>query len=232
MVQERLSSLRGMLWDLDNTLYQFNQPLEKEFNRAIAHAVLEWGVDLSLGEAMEIAENSWLTHRYSALEFMLRYNIPQADLHYLTDKHLRHELVEKSDHTRDLFSKSAQKHALITHSARPWALRILKQLDLDPWFPEPQVFAYEDYAFESKAKSRKSFEMALGSINHNPGDTMMVEDTLENLKIPHEMGIMTVYLHHGRTVDDLPDFVDHHAANVHELLGSVFMPPKILQPNA
>ena len=221
-MSERFSSLRGMLWDLDNTLYRFNQPLEKEFNRAIAHAALEWGVDLTLEEAMELAEKSWMTHRYSAFEFMLRYNIPQADLHHLTDKHLRHDLIEKSEQTRSLFSRGSQKHALITPSARPWALKILKQLELDPWFPDPQVFAYEDYAFESKAESRKSFEMALESINHNPCDVMMVEDTLENLRVPHEMGILTVYLHHGRPVGELPSFVDYHAGNVEELLGEIY----------
>lgn len=221
-MSERFSSLKGMIWDLDNTLYRFNAPLEKEFNRAIAHAALEWGVDLTPEEAIAIAEESWITHRYSAFEFMLRYNIPQADLHHLTDKHLDDQYIQKCDLTCNLFSRGSEKHALITHSARPWALKILKRLELDPWFPDPQVFAYEDYAFESKAKSRKPFEVALESINHNACDTVMVEDTLENLKIPHEMGIMTVYLHHGRPVDELPSFVDYHTDNVRDLLDTVY----------
>lgn len=219
---ERFSTLQGMIWDLDNTLYRFDAALEKEFNRAVAHAVLELGVDLTLQEAMDIAEQSWITHRYSAFEFMVRYNIPQADMHHMIDKHLNDTLIQKCEQTRDLFARGNNKHALITHSARPWAFKILKRLELDPWFPEPQVFGYENYNYESKAKSRKPFEMALSAINQNPKDAMMVEDTLENLKIPHEMGIMTVYLHHGRSVDDLPSYVDYHTNNVRDLLDAVY----------
>jgi putative hydrolase of the HAD superfamily len=222
-LDERFALLNGALWDLDNTLYRLDGALEKTFNMAIARAALEWGVDMTLEDAIALAEQSYQRHRYSGLEFMMRFNIPNADMHHLTDKHLDHTVVVKCDETRDLFARAGHAaHALITHSARPWALNVLRRLELTPYFPDKQVFAFENYDFQSKAHSRKPFEMALSSINRNPGDVMMVEDTIENLRIPHEMGMVTVYLHHGRPVEDLPDFVTHHTANARDLLQTVY----------
>ncbi len=223
-------ALTGALWDLDNTLYRLDVAMEKAFNLAIARAVIEWGVDMAMPDAVALAEESYARHRYSGLEFMLRFNIPNRDLHTLTDKHLDYTVVKKCDETRDLFAHAATAaHALITHSARPWALNVLERLELKPYFPDHQVFAFENYDFQSKAESRKPFEMALSSINRNPSDVMMVEDTLENLRIPHEMGMVTVYLHHGRPVHDLPDFVTHCTANARDLLNTAYGQNNLLQ---
>ncbi|MGZ9108912.1 MAG: HAD family hydrolase [Micavibrio sp.] len=222
---DRFSSLQGVLWDLDNTLYRLDAALEQQFNLAVAKAALHWGVPLTLPEAMAMAEASFVQHRYSGYEFMVRYQISHDDMHYMTDMFLDDGIVQKCEITRDLFSRTRLNHALITHSARRWALSVIKRLELDPWFPENQIFGYENYNFESKAKSRKPFEMALSALNRNPGDVMMVEDTLENLRVPKEMGMMTVYLHHGRATDKLPPYVDYHTANVIDLLNAVYTVP-------
>ncbi len=223
-MNDRFLSLQGALWDLDNTLYRLDAALEKQFNLAVAKAAVHWGVPLTLPQAVELAEESYLKHRYSGYEFMARYKISHDDMHYMTDMFLDEGIVQKNIETRDLFSRSHINHALITHSARRWALSIIKRLELDPWFPEAQIFGYENYNFESKAKSRKPFELALSAINRNPKDVMMVEDTLENLRIPKEMGMTTVYLHHGRPTDEVPAYVDFHAANVVDLLNTVYPP--------
>ncbi len=218
-MKQEWSSIQGILWDLDNTLYRLDKAVEDAFNLAIAKAAIGHGVDLSLDEALALSRESFRIHRYSGYEFINRYNIAQRDMHFMTDSHLDRGLVKKCEQTCDLFSHHSFDHALITHSARPWATDIIDRLGLRPWFPDHRVFAYENYDFESKAKSRRPFEMALSSINQNPEDTVMVEDTLENLKIPHEMGMKTVFLHHGRIPDGvLPDFVDHHCANAREFL--------------
>lgn len=219
VMKKEWNSIYGILWDLDNTLYRLDKAIEEGFHLAIAKAAIEHGADLSLDEAMNISRESFIKHRYSGHEFMLRYSISQHDIHFMTDKHLDRGLVQKCEETCDLFSRGALDHALITHSARPWATEIIARLGLKPWFPDHRVFAFENYDFESKAKSYRPFEMALSSINRDPEETMMVEDTLENLKIPHKMGMTTVYLHHGRAMDGgFPDFVDYHCANARELL--------------
>lgn len=211
----------GILWDLDNTLYRLDDAIERAVNLAVAKAAIALGADIPVEEAMKKAHESWLTHRHSANYFMERYGLTLAAIHHETDRMLAGTLVQKCHETRDLFSQVNLAHALITHAARPWALRTLDHLELKPYFPDAQIFAYEDFDFESKARSRRSFEKALTAINHSAANVLMVEDTVENLRVPHEMGMTTIILHHGQKKDEYPSYVDFTFTNAPELLGAL-----------
>lgn len=213
--------ITGALWDLDNTLYRLDHLMERAFNHAVARAALDLGVELDLDRAVELAHQSYRQHGFSGHDFVQVHGLNRLDLHHKFHEFIDESVIEKNHQTRDLFASSIRDHALITHGSRVWAMRVLGHLELQPWFPEPRVFAYENYDFESKAKSRRPFELALSSINKNPSDVVMVEDTLENLRIPREMGMTTVYLHHGRAHDDLPDFVDHAAQTAQDVLAAI-----------
>lgn len=49
----------------------------------------------------------------------------------------------------------------------------------------------------------------------------MVEDIAHNLNIPYDMGIFTVFVHHGRKPDNVPDYVDAQYSNAIELLEDI-----------
>ncbi|MBI2234651.1 MAG: haloacid dehalogenase [Micavibrio aeruginosavorus] len=217
-----LGGIQGILWDLDNTLYAANQRIYDSFNLAVARAALECGLDMPLDQAQRMAWESYERHRYSGLIFVEEYNIPFADLHKAIDPFLDHTMVERCGITESLFAQTACDHVLITHSGRPWTLNVLSRIGLRPWFPDDRIFAFENYDFESKARSRRPFDMALGVINRNPQDVLMVEDTVENLRVPHEMGMTTVFLHHGSKPRDLPDYVDHQCDNARVLLETIY----------
>lgn len=208
----------GILWDLDNTLYRLDDTIEQAVNLAVAKAAINLGADVPVEEAMSLAHQSWLEHRHSAHYFIEHYGFTLADIHHETDRMLAGTLVQKCHETRELFGSLSLSHALITHAARPWALRTLEHLELRPWFPDQQIFAYEDFEFESKAQSRRSFTTALAAINMTAKDSMMVEDTIDNLRVPHEMGMTTILLHHGQKKEQYPDFVDYTFTNARELL--------------
>lgn len=212
---------QGILWDLDNTLYRLNEALDRSYNNAVAYAVIEWGLDIDYDAAFKIAEDGWREKRFSARYFIDHHKIPIRDLHFLVDKHLNHKLIEKCEETCRLFAGNPASHALITHAARRWGITVLDHLGLTPWFPDHAVFGYETYDFASKAESRKSFEMALTAINKNPSDCLMVEDTMENLRVAHDMGMTTVLVHHGKVPDSTPDFVHHQFQNARELLAAI-----------
>lgn len=213
-----LHTIRGILWDLDSTLYAPAEDVNHSFNCAVAQAAIECGVNISFEDAVRMAAESFDRHRHSAHVFIHEYNIPFVDMHHLTDRYLDHSLVRHCDLTERLFRTTQFDHALITHAARPWALNVLERIGLRPWFPDHRVFAYENYAFESKARSRKPFEMALESINKNPRDSVMVEDTVDNLRIAHEMGMTTIFVHHDAVLPELPDFVDMQCKNAPDVL--------------
>lgn len=217
-----LIGIEGILWDLDNTLYAANQEIYDSFNMAVARAALECGLDMPLDQAQRMAWESYERHRYSGLVFVEEYKIPFPQLHKSIDRFLDHTIVAPCGATESLFARTSCDHALITHSGRPWALGVLSRIGLKPWFPDERIFAFENYDFESKARSRRPFEMALGVLNRNPQDVIMVEDTVENLRVPHEMGMRTVFLHHGSKPVELPDYVDHHCDNARTLLEKIY----------
>ncbi|WP_435640780.1 HAD family hydrolase [Micavibrio aeruginosavorus] len=218
--------ISGVLWDLDNTLYRLDAMIEHAFNHAVARAALSLGVALPLDEAVTMAHQSYVDHGFSGYRFLQDYGLNRLDLHHRFHDYIDETVIAKNNETRDLFASVKADHALITHGSRVWALKVLEHLELQPFFPDPRVFAYENYDFESKAKSRKPFEMALSSINKNPETVVMVEDTLDNLRIPHEMGMTTIFLHHGREPAALPDFVDHTMQTAQDVLINVLKSPK------
>lgn len=216
----------GILWDLDNTLYQATQAVHDSFNTATARAALSLGVNMSFEDAVKCSYESFQKHRYSGADFIRDYNIPFHEMHHTIDRFVDTTLVTYCRETCDLFQHhDGLDHALITHASRTWALQILKNIGIDRWFPEDRVFGYETYDFESKARSRRPFEMALAAVNLNPEDCVMVEDTIENLKVPYEMGITTVFLHHGELPRAMPDYVDYSFENALVLLRT--LQPKV-----
>lgn len=213
-----LSAPRGILWDLDNTLYRMDDPIIDRFGYAVASAALECGAPLTFDAAMALGHESFIRHRSSLVEFRLRYNIPERVMHHAVDRYLDHNVLTRCDETCALFAQGGFDHALITHAARPWALGAIDRLGLARHFPPARIFAYEDYDFNSKAHSRVPFETALRAIDCAAPDAMMVEDSIINLAVPRDMGLMTVFLHHGEPLATLPDYVDAQFSNARELL--------------
>lgn len=216
---KRLTAIEGIIWDLDNTLYRLDEVLQEAFNLSVARAAIDAGVPLRLGEAAKLARKSFLENGYSGQVFIDDYGISQRNLHFEFHGFLDETVIEKSQDTRALFVTLALRHVLVTHSARPWAQKVLAHLNLQDWFPEKQILALEDYNFIYKHISGEAFDKAMSIMALASEKVLIVEDTLKNLRIPHEMGLMTCYIHHGAVPDVKPEFVDIMANSALELLG-------------
>ncbi len=206
-LQSRLAEVRGAVWDLDNTLYRLNELTEDAFNIAFARAAIESGVALSLHDAIEASRRSWKEHGYSGHVFVHQYGLNTRDLHYKYHGFMDEKIISASEEVRSFFENLPLRHVLITHSHRSWAERVLAHLGLDRWFAEGHVLGLEDYDFRHKHACATPFEYALDRLGLPAAQTVMVEDTLPNLKIPYELGMMTAYIHHGRRLPATPDFV-------------------------
>lgn len=215
---ERLRNLRGMLWDLDNTLYRLDEMLEGIFNVATARAALDAGVPLTLEEAAALARTSYEKTGLSGTYFIEHYNLDRQTLHFAVHKHLDEKVINASRELQEMLDAAPLTHALLTHGERGWALRVLQHIGLRHHFPDPQVFALEDMAFEKKNSSRQPFLLGLAALKLPPQSVVMMEDLADNLRIPHEMGMGTVWLHHGRIPDTLPRHVDFCCANSVEFM--------------
>lgn len=213
--------IRGIIWDLDNTLYRLDDAIIHAFNLSIARMVREAGVDVPMDEAVDMAVRSFEETGYSGTVFIRDFDIDQEHLHYNFHKGIDATVIAKSLETKKMFADVNLSNVLLTHGAHDWARRVLSHLELLEFFPDDQILALEHYDFERKYESRKGFMMALEKLRTLPQNTIMVEDTLSNLRIPSEMGIKTVYLHHGKEPEDLPDYVDYCCDNSLTLLQNI-----------
>jgi len=212
----------GIVWDLDNTLYTVTPALEAVYNRAFANAIIDHGIDITHEEAYRLADEGWKKYKSSMALFVEKYNLQWQDLHFKILPHLDHSKIESCTQTQDLFAQCDAAHSLITHSTRHWAHAVLNHIGLKKWFADECVFGFECYDFHNKAKSTKPFETALSALDQNAKDCLMVEDTLINLAIPKDMGMTTIYLHQGRTPEEIPDYVDLCFKDVREMMETLY----------
>jgi putative hydrolase of the HAD superfamily len=210
--------IKGIIWDLDNTLYRFNDAFIHACNIASGRAALKGGIDLSEEEAIALSQKSFDETGRSGTYFIEHHGLCQEklheDYHGLVDENLIHGTMEMID----LFGQSNLEHIIATHANVDWAQRALKRIGLDPYFSDDRIIGNETANFENKDDSPRAFEICLERLNLDAPHVMMVEDTVQNLRVAHDMGLTTIYLHHGRAADDLPPYVDVAIDNAQTLM--------------
>lgn len=216
--ETRLRDLRGILWDLDNTLYRLDDILSDSFNIAISRAAIDAGLPLAFEDAVAMARTSYEKTGYSGRYFVEQFGLDRNALHFAFHDHLDETVINASLDLQQHMDRAVLSHALITHGARDWAQRVLQHIGLRHHFPEEQIFALEDMAFEKKHESRRPFLAGLKALGLPAGQVLVMEDLAENLAIPHAMGMGTVWLHHGRAPEAPPPHVDYTCANAVEFM--------------
>ncbi len=220
-VSERLQNLKGILWDLDNTLYQETAALHDAFDAAIAQAAIEHGAQLSITEAMAAAKRSFLDHGYGGRVFIETMGIDAHKLHFSLHPLVDEKIIIAHDGLVGDIQSLSLHHVVVTHGARDWALRMLEHLGLMPLFPHERIHALEDFNFHKKGMSRVPFETGLASMGLKPEEVIMIEDQERNLRIPHEMGMGTVLLDYGKRGHRAAEFVDLVCHDVHDFIRHV-----------
>jgi putative hydrolase of the HAD superfamily len=215
---DHLKQLAGVVWDLDNTLYRIEDMTEDAFNVAVARGAIDCGLVMDFHDALALARTSFEKTGFSGRYFEEVYNIDREKLHLAFHEHLNEKVINASLQLQDLMDTARLTHSLLTHGERKWARRVLHHIGLKHHFPDEQIFALEDIGFVLKSQSPRPFESALGSLKLDGTRCVMMEDLEKNLRIPKEMGMATVLLHHGRAPDVLPEYVDFACANAVEFM--------------
>lgn len=216
-----LAGLKGIIWDLDNTLYRFDDDFKHACAVAAAKAAVALGAPLSLKEAIDISWESFYRTGYSMDMFIARYDLDRERMHHSFHKFIDETLLKSSLQTVSLFEQMNLEHCLVTHASGDWARRALSHLGLLPWFAEGRIIALEDIAFAKKAESARPFEEALSRLGMAVADCLVVEDIPENLAIPRALGLKTVLIHHGQPPVPMPVHIDMDFDNAVALLSAV-----------
>ncbi len=212
------ASIRAIIWDLDNTLYRFDSIFEDACNRAAAKTICGMVPGLHFDDAFAAAVDSYAQHGYSGKALIARYNLSYDAYHYPYHEAIDETMLARNDAMIAGLFALGRPQAILTNASRHWAERALVHLGMKEFFPDDFIFALEDSAFEAKSHSVRPFTMAQEKLGAAPHETLVVEDTVKNLKVPKDMGFQTALIHHGRVPDERHPFIDREYADTLELL--------------
>jgi putative hydrolase of the HAD superfamily len=216
-------SITGIIWDLDNTIYKYEGEYQPVFCHAAAMAALDNGFDASFDEAFALAMDGAQNYKLSNHHFLNTHNMPIEQYHHDFHTYINEEdIVTLCDEVHPkfgaLFEKKSYKHYILTHGAKEWANRALKALGLREHFEEDMIVGLECVDFVKKHQCHSPFNLVLERMGEKPEHVVMVEDSIENLEKPKELGVKTVWIHHGLKKEELPSYVDHSYETVVEFL--------------
>lgn len=216
-----LSKVEGFIWDLDNTLYRFDDGFEKLCDEAAARVALDLGLELSFEEAYATAVKSYKLYHYSYHIFVTEHGLPLKEFHTQF-----HEAIDVDDIARP-YDIAASLEALdrpqiiATNGSRDWAERVLLHLGLSHLFPMSHVFGFEDYDHISKANTDKPYDIALETLQRKPENILVIEDSILNLIRPKTLGFQTALVHQDDIAEDHAHAVDHSFEDTPGLLQSL-----------
>jgi putative hydrolase of the HAD superfamily len=93
---------------------------------------------------------------------------------------------------REILSACSLKLIAFSNSPRKYALRVLKELRLEKYFPPDSVFAVDD-TFPYCKPETEAFQKVLDAVGvKSPGECVIIEDSMKNIRKAKSLGIFTV----------------------------------------
>jgi len=189
-------SVNRRLWifDLDNTLHDATPHIFPHINRSMT-AYLQAHLELDEAAANALRMHYW--HRYGATlsGLMRHHDIDPA--HFLWHTHQFDELpqmVVYERRLRQLLQRLPGKKVLFSNAPQHYVHAVLKLLRIADLFDD--VLAVEHTRYRPKP-DRFGFMRVLRRHSIMPPQCVMVEDSLENLRVAKRLGMRTVWVNRG-----------------------------------
>lgn len=239
-------NIKLRIFDFDGTIYPnpdiLNDHVYQKMFRSLKR---DGGVKgLTLAEVKTLGTMSYKAHGHSAVGLAESFNMIMHELYDSYHRLLNPNIIitSREDHQAmksfceyALSIGARVRNCILTHSTVDWtypALKLLNQTKgvrgLNKVFSQKagNIFTAEDYRFSDsegnikqylKSGSFIPFLTVCAEMGVDPRECAMVEDSFSNLKIAKMLGMQTIYVHHGKPMDILPDYVDHQIANIGDM---------------
>ncbi|AVW91500.1 pyrimidine 5'-nucleotidase [Celeribacter baekdonensis] len=212
MVSDQFSHVNTWVFDLDNTLY----PPEAALFAQIEVKMTDWvarelGVSLEAANALRSAY--WRDYGTTLSGMMAKHGTdPLPYLSYVHD-------IDFSGLQLDAELKAAitalpGRKIVYTNGSAPYAERVLEARGLTGIFNA--VYGIEHAKFHPKPLA-EAFDTVLALDGITPNTAAMFEDDPRNLKVPHDLGMKTVYVA-AAPLDPPAPHIHHHTDNLSAFL--------------
>jgi len=220
MSRPDLSRIEAIIWDLDNTLYRYDELFVTACNHAAARTAIDLGLAMDFEEAVALATESeklW----GNSFKFFGERGINYRDFHLPYHDSVDLTVIEKNEEMRRALESLDLPMVILTNASRSWATRVLDHLGYTHLFAPNNIIALEDNNFEAKAYHDTGFLKGLSIVHRAAANTLMVEDLPRNLPKAKELGMVTALVHHGKIPHDHAAHVDYEFATTLDLIAAL-----------
>src|SRR3972149_6174165 len=206
--------LKCILFDLDNTLYPKSLGIFDMGGERIRH-YMEKRMGFEKNLARELRQEYVRKYGPPLRGLMIHQNInPEDYLEYVHDVGVE-EKVSASPALAELLQAIPIDKAIFTSGHRPHALRVLRCLGVEQYFPRIFDITFTRYI---PKPNREPYCQVLDSLGIQGEKCMMIEDLPANLKPAKEMGMTTVLVDQNLSgLQEMDGFVDYEIADILEL---------------
>ena len=199
------------IFDLDNTLHDARADIFPQMNRAMtAYVQSALGLDETAAGALRV--QYW--RRYGATLLGLMRHHGTDPRHFLLETHRfphLEQILRKEPGLRQTLKRLHGRRIVFSNAPEHYAHAVLKALRISDLFDD--VFAIEHTRFRPKPDAY-GFLRLLRRNRLAPGQCIMVEDTLDNLRTAKKLGMRTVWVSRAHNA---PGYVDATVRNIRAL---------------
>ncbi|MEL6767934.1 MAG: pyrimidine 5'-nucleotidase [Pseudomonadota bacterium] len=203
------------VFDLDNTLYSPHHRLLDKITERMTHFMMR---ELGIGRpAAERLRNTYFArHGITLTGLIEEHGVDHT--HFLEDVHdIDYSSLRPDPALNDAIAglaRAGKRLVVHTNGARGHAGRVLERIDLAEAFHA--IYAIEDKALVPKP-GPDAYARVLAADGFDPEGAAMIEDTVENLRVPKSLGMGTVWVAHEEGAK-APGFVDRRITHLTRFL--------------
>lgn len=202
------SNIKNIIWDMDGVLYPYSTPCLDTIITAISETVPTMKPSIDQRQAHEIATLSRATHRNAFTIFIQEHGFDINDLAAASFRRINmHAMITPDPSQTDIIRAFGANQVILTMADPDWALRVVTHLGLGDVFNESNIITCSHKPDMGKGTSTKPFLYALDQMGFDAVHTVMVEDTMHNLKHAKDAGLTTALVYAAET--EKPHYVDH-----------------------
>lgn len=202
VVAGKATSLRFLLFDLDETLYPTDTGMFEEIG-ALIHRYLEERLGIPREEVPRLRRAYYERYGTTLRGLQLHHQVDPDD--YLA-------FVHDVDVTRYLRPNPAldavlatlpQEKVLFTNASQEYALRVLDALGVRRHFR--RIFDIRALGYHCKPDPL-AYQIVLEALEAEGPECLLIEDTVRNLRVGHELGMHTLLVGKAPEAQDGVDF--------------------------
>tara|TARA_B110000495_G_scaffold12622_1_gene9060 strand:+ start:1362 stop:2006 length:645 start_codon:yes stop_codon:yes gene_type:complete len=202
MISNNFKHVNNWVFDLDNTLYSPKVCLFDQIEKKMTDWISQ---KLSIPrEAADILRSDyWKKYGTSLAGLMREHQIePEEYLSYVHD--ICFDNLAKNPELKNLIENLPGRKIVYTNGTAPYAKNVLSALGLLDVFS--CIYGVEDANYNPKPEY-KAYELVFKKDGLNPLTSAMFEDEPRNLKVPHQLGMKTIFVS--------PESKDEHYIDFH-----------------